>query len=279
LEVAKVFLAYGAVYRRSHPLPPAQHKVMRAIERCRTAALGGHVERCQHCNFERIAYNSCRNRHCPKCQTLAKEEWLQARRAELLPVGYFHNVFTLPHELNPLVPYNQKLLYDLLFRAVAETLHEFALDPRHGLGGRIGFTAVLHTWDQLLRQHIHLHCLIPAGVLSGAGTWIHARSKYLFPVRALSRLFRGKFIAFLKHACADGKLVWPCSKPAPTPQVEFTKLIRQLWHKEWIVYSKPPFGGPTQVLAYLGRYTHRVAISNNRLRGLTGGAVTCYVPR
>ena len=199
-EVADVLRLHGEAYRRSHPPPLPHLKIMRAITACRTPVLGGHVERCGSCSFERRAYNSCRNRHCPKCQSLAKARWLKARTAELLPVGYFHVVFTLPHELNPLILCNKAVVLKLLFEAVARTLSQFGRNPGNGLGGKIGFLAVLHTWDQKLLDHFHLHCLIPAGALSPDGRrWVAARKDFLFPVKALSRVFRGKFVALLKE--------------------------------------------------------------------------------
>jgi len=241
---------------------------MRAIETCRTTSLGGHVEKCDCCGFKRHAYNSCRNRHCPKCQSLVKAQWLQARKAELLPVGYFHTVFTIPHELNPLAMYNNRIVYDLLFRSAAETLQKFAADTKH-LGGKAGFTSILHTWDQKTLYHVHLHCVIPGGALSPDGKrWIRSRSNFLFPVKALSKVFRGKFIAYLKEEFARGGLV------LPDEEVCFARLVNQLWKKEWVVYSKPPFGGPEKVLDYLGRYTHRVAISNHRIKCVKNGTVS-----
>ena len=267
-EVADVFRLYGEAYRRAHPLPPLHRRVMSAIERCRTAALGGHVERCDACGFERVAYNSCRNRHCPKCQALAKARWLEARRAELLPARYFHVVFTLPHELNPLARANKEQVYGLLFRAAAGTLKDFGRDPKH-LGGSIGFTALLHTWDQQLRSHIHLHCVVPGGALSPDRTrWLPARDDYLFPVKALSRLFRGKFIDGLQKSAASGRLDLPDQPGA------LRSLVRALWSHDWVVYCKPPFAGPETVLDYLARYTHRVAISNHRIENVGRGAVT-----
>jgi predicted Zn-ribbon and HTH transcriptional regulator len=248
---------------------------MRALEACRTPALGGHLERCGSCGFERQAYNSCRNRHCPKCQSLAKERWLKARSAELLPVGYFHVVFTLPHELNPLILRNKALGLKLLFDAVSQTLLQFGRDPRNGLGGKIGFLAVLHTWDQKLSDHFHLHCLIPAGALSPDGQrWIAARADFLFPVKALSRVFRGKFVALLKHAFAARRLIFPGRTADLATHEGFAAMLDQLYRHDWVVYCKPPFGGPRKVLDYLGRYTHRVAISNHRLRAIEDGNVT-----
>lgn len=259
-EVADVLRLHADDYRRSHPLPSLHLKIMQALTACRTPALGGHLERCGGCGFERRAYNSCRNRHCPKCQSLAKARWLKARSAELLPVGYFHVVFTLPHVLNPLILRNKAVFLKMLFDAVGQTLLQFGRNPKNGLGGKIGFLAVLHTWDQKLLDHFHLHCLVPAGALSPDGRrWIAARNDFLFPVKALSRVFRGKFVELLRPA------VPPEALPA---------LLTQLYAKDWVVYSKPPFGGPAKVLDYLGRYTHRVAISNHRIRAVEDGKVT-----
>ncbi len=238
-EVADIFRQYGAAYRRAHPLPPSHLKVMRAIEICRTAELGGHVEACAVCGFERVAYNSCRNRHCPKCQALAKAEWLDARRAELLATHYFHAVFTLPHELNPIALSNKAVVGHLLFRAVSETLLEFGADPEQGLGGLVGFTAILHTWDQTLLDHFHLHVLIPAGALSGdRQTWVAARENYLFPVRALSKMFRGKFIDALEQAFQAGELIFPGQTAALGTAEGFAQLLHGLWQKDWVVYCR-----------------------------------------
>ncbi len=274
-EVADIFRQHGEAYRQAHPLPLFHLKAMHAIEVCRTAYLGGHREQCNRCGFQRPVYNSCRNRNCPKCQALAKARWLEARKAELLPVSYFHNVFTLPHEVNGLALCNQKLVYTLLFQSVAQTLQEFASDPRHGLGGQLGFTAVLHTWDQKLLHHIHLHCVIAGGALSFDGRrWLHGRRNFLFPVKALSRVFRGKFLDVLSKAFTNGKLIFPGKlEPLHTPR-GFQELLDHVWQKEWIVYSKKPIAGPEQVLDYLGRYTHRIAISNHRLRQVKNGQVT-----
>jgi len=274
-EVADIFREYGWLYHQKFSLPLSHLKVMRAIEICRTAQLGGHMERCDRCGFERIAYNSCRNRHCPKCQALTKAEWLEKRKAELLPVEYFHNVFTLPHELNQTTLCNKKVIYDILFKVIAETLQEFAADPKHGLGGKIGFTAILHTWDQKLCSHIHLHCVIPAGVLSFDGRhWISSRKNFLFPVKALSKVFRGKFIDYLKKAFVKGNLIFPGQIANLATEENFSQLINQLWKKDWVVYSKAPFNGPEKVLDYLGRYTHRVAIANHRIAKIQDGFVT-----
>jgi len=274
-EVADIFRAHGSLYRHNFSLPLSHLKVMHAIEACRTSELGGHLERCDSCGYERNAYNSCRNRHCPKCQALAKAEWLEKRKAELLPVEYFHNVFTIPHELNQIVLRNKKVIFDILFKTVAETLQEFAGDPKHGLGGKIGFTAILHTWDQKLLSHTHLHCVIPAGVLTFDGkSWIHSRKNFLFPVKALSKVFRGKFIDYLKRAFVKGEMIFPGKIANLATEKNFLQLINQLWKKDWIVYSKAPFNGPEKVFDYLGRYTHRVAIANHRIAKVEDGLVT-----
>jgi predicted Zn-ribbon and HTH transcriptional regulator len=274
-EVADIFRTYGPQYREKVSLPRSHLKVMRAIETCRTAELGGHLERCDSCGFERNAYNSCRNRHCPKCQSLARAQWLQERQAELLPVEYFHLVFTLPHELNPLTLGNKKVIFDLLFQVVGATLEEFAANPQNGLGGRIGFTAILHTWDQRLLDHFHLHCVVPGGALSFDGRrFLRAKRGYLFPVKALSRVFRGKFIDALKKIYAKDQIAFPKRITSLGTEEGFSRLVDQLWQKEWVVYSKAPFDGPEKVLEYLGRYTHRVAISNHRLVNVAEGLVT-----
>ena len=267
-EVADIFRLHGEAYRRAHRLPREQIEVMSAIERCRTAALGGHLERCDACGFERPAYNSCRNRHCPKCQALAKARWLEARRAELLPVPYFHLVFTLPHELNAVALANKRSIYGLLFHAAADTLKDFSRDPRH-LGGKSGFTTLLHTWDQQLHTHIHLHCLMPGGALSPDRTrWVPARDHFLFPVKALSQVFRGKFIDGLQKAAAKGTVSFPDQPDA------LASLVHTLRSHDWVVYCKPPFAGPENVLDYLGRYTHRVAIANHRITDVGDARVT-----
>jgi hypothetical protein len=259
-ELAHVFRQYGEKYRKTHRLPASHQKVMRAISVCRTQELGGHLDRCDCCGFERPAYNSCRNRHCPKCQSLAKAQWLEKQTSELLPVGYFHLVFTLPHELNGLVLTHKKILLTLLFKAVSETLLEFG---RRRLGGTMGIIAVLHTWDQTLKDHFHLHCLVPAGALSlDHSRWINARRNFLFPVKALSRVFRGKFLDLLLKAQQRGKIE------------EANNEIKASRQKNWIVYAKKPFGSPRTVLDYLGRYTHRVALSNDRILKVQKGLVT-----
>jgi hypothetical protein len=273
VELADIFRAHGAAYRQTHPLARAQRRAMQAIETCRTAALGGHRDTCDTCGAVQISYNSCRNRHCPKCQTLAQERWLDARRAELLPVEYFHLVFTLPHTLNPLAQGNPRALYTLLFHAVADTLTTFARDPRH-LGGGLGGTAILHTWGQNLSQHLHLHCVVTGGALAPDGSrWISAPPGFLFPVRALATVFRAKYLDALRRAFAKGQLRFAGALAALAEPAAFAAWLAQLRQPDWVVYAKRPFAGPAQVLDYLGRYTHRVAISNDRLLSLDDGLV------
>jgi Putative transposase/Transposase zinc-binding domain len=273
LELADIVRAHGAAYQRAHPLCRAQRRALRAIAACRTAALGGHRAVCAACGAERITYNSCRNRHCPKCQRLATERWLAARRSEVLPIPYFHVVFTLPHALNPLAQSHPHLIYRLLFQAAASTLLRFGRDPRH-LGGQLGITAVLHTWGQTLTQHLHVHCVVTGGALAPDGSrWIAARPGFLFPVRALAQVFRGRYLARLQQAFDRGELhltggLAPLGEPAA-----FATWLAELRQHTWVVYCKPPFAGPDHVLAYLGRYTHRVALSNDRLLALREGRV------
>lgn len=274
LEVADIFRQHGHDFQFTHKLSPEQRRVMRAIERCRTAALGGHVEQCDACGHQRIAYNSCRNRHCPKCQSLAKARWLQARLADLLPVEYFHVVFTLPEQLAAVALQNKRVVYNLLFAAASETLRTIAADSRH-LGADIGFLAVLHTWDQTLRHHPHLHCVVPGGGLSPDGKcWRSCRRGFFLPVNVLARLFRCLFLQGLARAYERGKLSFHGSCTFLTKPTAFNRLLKSVHAREWWVYAKPPFGGPAQVLAYLGRYTHRVAISNHRLLSLQHGKVS-----
>ena len=264
VELAEVFARHGAAYQATHRLVPVQYRAMAAIQACRTAALGGHVERCDACGRLRYHYHSCRNRHCPKCQTRAKERWLAARRAELLPVPYFHLVFTLPHELNALAQGNPRALYALLFQSVSATLIEFGANPRWA-GGAIAATLVLHTWGQTLSQHLHIHALIAAGALHPEGHWITSRRGFLFPVTALSPVFRGKFLARLKQLFSAGTLKLAAASAPLADATAQRRLFNTLYAKPWVVYAKRPFAGPAQVLDYLGRYTHRVAISNHRL--------------
>jgi hypothetical protein len=272
IELADLFRKLDASF--VHALPAAQRRVVQNIMDCRTAALGGHREQCDQCGHQQIAYNSCRDRHCPKCQAAARAEWMQTRAEELLPVSYFHVVFTLPEQLGCLALQNKRIAYNLLFRAASETLLELAADPKH-LGTRIGFFAVLHTWGQTLRAHPHLHCVIPGGGLSADNSqWIACRPGFFLPVKVLSRLFRSKFIAYLCTARAQGKLTYAGQLSRLAKAEGFNCWLRELWQLEWVVYAKPPFGGPAQVLKYLARYTHRVAISNGRLLGLNDKEVT-----
>jgi Putative transposase/Transposase zinc-binding domain len=276
LELADIFRRYGSTYRQAHAgsVSRGQRRVMSAIERCRTAALGGHVEQCDRCAHRRIAYNSCRNRHCPKCQSLVKAHWLDERRAELLPVEYYHVVFTVPDEIAALAYQNQAVVYATLFRAAAETLRTIAADPKH-LGAEIGFLAVLHTWGQTLLYHPHLHCVVPGGGLSLDGQrWVACRPGFFLSVRVLSRLFRRLFLGYLQAAFDCHQLhFFSALQSLATPQA-FAAYLAPLRATEWVVYAKPPFGGPQQVLDYLGRYTHRVAIANHRLVSLEKDTVT-----
>jgi hypothetical protein len=276
LEVADLIRIAGDAFieRNRHWLSWKHVKVLWAIARCRTAALGGHLDQCTRCGHRAISYNSCRNRHCPKCQTSARERWIAARQRELLPTRYVHVVFTLPRELAPLALQNKKVIYDLLFRASAETLLEVARDPRH-LGAEIGFFSVLHTWSQKLQLHPHVHCVIPAGGLSLDHTrWMKSRCRFFLPVKVLSRVFRGKFVAALQRAFREGQLRFHGSLALLAQPKIFAASLRPLFRKDWVVYAKRPFGGPEYVLQYLGRYTHRVAISNHRLVSLADGKVT-----
>jgi hypothetical protein len=276
LEVADLVGAAGAAFiERSRTWLTRLHlKVLTAIERCRTAALGGHLDECAQCGHRAISYNSCRNRHCPKCQANARDRWLEARGRELLPTRYVHVVFTLPHELAPLALQNKKVVYDLLLRTSAETLLAIARDPAH-LGAEIGFFSVLHTWNQKLQHHPHVHCVVPAGGLApDHSRWITPRYRFFLPIGVLSRVFRGKFVAGLRKARTEGRLGFHGEqRPLAQPKV-FASFLRLLFRKDWVVYSKRPFGGPQHALRYLGCYTHRVAISNHRLVSLVEGQVT-----
>jgi Putative transposase/Transposase zinc-binding domain len=273
VELADIVRAHGAAYQATHLLCRAQRRALRAIAACRTAALGGHRAVCTTCGAERITYNSCRNRHCPKCQRVATERWLAARRREVLPIPYFHVVFTLPHALNPLAQSHPQLLSRLLFHSAASTLLRFGRDPRH-LGGDLGITAVLHTWGQTLTQHVHVHCVVTGGALARDGTrWIPARPTFLFPVRALAKVFRGRFLAGLRRAFDRGALQLTGGLAALAEPTAFAAWLEELRAQAWVVYCKPPFAGPEHVLAYLGRYTHRVAISNDRLVAVADGRV------
>ena len=275
LELADIFRQIGPTYRREHArsLSRAQLRVMSAIERCRTAALGGHVERCDTCAHQRIAFNSCRNRHCPKCQSLVRAQWLEERQAELLPTEYFHVVFTVPAEIAAIAYQNKAVVYELLFRATAQTLRTIAADPKH-LGAEIGFIALLHTWGQQLLHHPHLHCVVPGGGIDAQGKrWIACRPGFFLPVRVLSRLFRRLFLAQLRSAFEHQQLQFFNALAALKDANAFARYLAPLARTEWVVYSKPPFGGPERVLEYLGRYTHRVAIANHRLLEFAEGQV------
>lgn len=274
IELADIFRRHGERYRATHRLLPYQHRLMRAIEQCRTAALGGHVEQCSHCQHRRIAYNSCRNRHCPKCQNLARAQWLARRTGELLPVEYFHVVFTIPSTLYDLAWQNKQLVYKLLFQASAKTLQTIAADPKH-LGAAIGFFSILHTWGQNLQLHPHIHCVATGGGIAPDGSrWISTKPGFFLPVRVLSRLFRRLLLEALQKAFHAKQLSFHAAIEPLAQQDAFAKLLRTLSEREWVVYAKPPFGGPQQVLEYLGRYTHRVAISNRRLLAFDGEQVT-----
>jgi hypothetical protein len=275
LEVADIFRQVGPAYRQNHAdaISAGQRRVMRDIERCRTAALGGHVEQCDACGHQRISFNSCRDRHCPKCQSLVRAQWLEDRQAGLLPIEYFHVVFTVPQEIAAIAYQNKAVVYDILFHATAETLRTIVADPRH-LGAEIGFIAILHTWGQNLLHHPHLHRVVPGGgVAPGGLRWIGCRPGFFLPVRVLSRLFRRLFLTQLRQAFDEGELHFFNSLEALQDPYSFARYLAPVANAEWIVYAKAPFGGPQRVLDYLGRYTHRVAISNNRLIEFTDGEV------
>jgi hypothetical protein len=281
LEVADVFRDGEARFlaEYGHTLSREQRQVLRAVIRCRTAQLGGHVQQCDDCDHQRIQYNSCRNRHCPKCQAMARAAWLEKREGELLPVPYFHVVFTLPHELGPLALQNKRVVYGILFRAAAQTLLQIAADPKH-MGAKIGCLMVLHTWGQNLMHHSHVHAIVTGGGLSPDGSrWIHSkqskrRKPFFAPGEVLSRVFRGKFIDFLKQAFASGKLAFHGRLKSLGDEAAFEQLLNKAVRHDWVVYAKRPFSSPACVLKYLARYTHRVAISNQRLVELRDGRVS-----
>jgi len=273
-EVADVIRTAGSRFRERASLTWPQSKVLDAIARCRTAALGGHRDQCSNCGHQAISYNSCRNRHCPKCQTNARDQWLAKRQQELLPVGYYHLVFSVPHALVPLMWQNKRQLFSLLFEASAATLLEVAADPKH-LGARIGLLSILHTWGQTLQPHSHIHCVVPGGGLSPDQTrWISSRSTFLLPVQVLSRVFRGKFVAGLRRAFRNHQLAFYGECLPLNNEKAFAAFLRTLFQQDWIVYAKQPFGGPEHVLHYLARYTHRVAISNHRLLSVSDSEIT-----
>jgi hypothetical protein len=276
VEVAEIIRRHAEDYRRFRGgrLSPAEQKVLGALAACRTPVLGGHIAQCDARGHQRVKYHSCGNRHCPKCRASARAAWLDARAAELLPVAYYHVVFTLPEQLAPLALQNKRLAYEILFQAAAETLQQLAADPRH-LGAEIGFLAVLHTWGQDLRHHPHLHCVVPGGGLAlDGGRWIACREGFFLPVRVLSRVFRGKFLDRLRQAYGEGKLSFHGKLAGLSQPQQFRRLLSACYEIDWVVYAKPPFGGPEQVLKYLARYTHRVAISNRRLVALADGQVS-----
>jgi hypothetical protein len=272
-EVQDIFLKYGKDYRTNHKLTLVQHKAMSSIQKCRTSQLGGHKEVCDSCGHTRNSYNSCRNRHCPKCQALAKERWIENQKANLLNVGYFHVVFTIPDSLNLIAYQNQKVFYTLLFKTVAETLTELAADKKY-LGAKIGFSSILHTWGQALMHHPHMHCIVPGGGLSSIGRWVKSRKKFFIPVKVLSKKFRGKFLDYLKQLYLENKLEFHGSQKYLARDYEFEKMLSSLYAKKWVVYCKPPFKNASCVVEYLGRYTHRVAISNSRIVSMKDGKVT-----
>lgn len=274
-DVAEIFRLCGEKYRRTHRLTPQQASVMSDIETCRTAVFGHHADVCEECGNVEIQYNSCHNRHCPKCQGAAKRKWVNARLNELMPIPYYHAVFTLPNMIFPLCMYNQRLTYDLLFESAAETLKAFGRDPRW-LGAEIGFYGILHTWGQTMWLHPHLHLIVTGGGLNGDGEWVSPEygGRFLFPVRAVSKVFRGKFIQKLKKAYYDGDLTIPDEKEELRIPHKFEQHIDRTAGRKWVVHTKAPFAGPEEVVRYIGRYTHRVAISNYRILSVKDGKVT-----
>jgi hypothetical protein len=274
VEVADIFRTYGAAYQRTHRLSGSHRRVMQDLMACRTAALGGQMMQCDRCGARVARYHSCQNRHCPKCQTVAKLRWVDARLRELLPVPYFHCVFTLPHALNPLARGNPRVLYGLLFQTASATLQTFGRDPKW-LGGELGLTMVLHTWSQTLEHHIHVHCVVTGGALAPDGaSWLPTKRRdFLFPVRALSRVFRGKYLAALQEAYAQDRLQFAGATTPLADRRTFQRFLAPLWQQPWVVYAKPPFASAQHVVSYLGRYTHRVALSNDRLVAVHAGQV------
>jgi len=274
IEVADIFNEYGVTYRANHKLPLQSLKTMSAIENCRTSVLGGHVDKCDNCGHERNSYNSCRNRHCPKCQGLAQIKWLEKRKQELLPVKYFHLVFTIPSELNRLTLVNQKLMYGILFKAASETILMLAGQKKH-LGAKPGIISILHTWGQNLMEHPHIHMLVTRGGLSLDGKrWINSKKKFFISVKVLSQVFRGKFLYYLKKAYTNNELMFKGEIEKLKTQELFKQLLTKLYKKQWVVYAKKPFGNAEKVLSYLGRYTHRIAISNHRIKKVENNKVS-----
>lgn len=273
VEIANIFRMHADEYCKANVLTPEQHKVINAIINCRTSLLGGHVEQCDQCLKTRNAYNSCRNRHCPKCETFKAVKWLESKKAELLPVQYFHVVFTLPHELNNLALYNKKILYNILFKSAWETIKKLGADPKR-LNGEMGMLSVLHTWGQNISQHNHVHCIVPGGALKANGQWADAK-KYLFPVKVMSKLFRGMFVSDLRAAYEEGVLTLPSKLTSPLP-ISFTQLLDQLMSKDWVIYAKEPFKNTENLVNYLARYTHKIAISNYRIVSFDENHVSFY---
>jgi hypothetical protein len=272
VELADIFHMHGDAYTQANILTPEQYKVFHAIMNCRTKVLGGHVEKCDHCNAIQCAYNSCRNRHCPKCESFKAAKWLDARKSELLPVRYFHVVFTLPHELNNLVLYNKRILYNLLFEAAWGTFRKLGKDPKR-LNGEMGMISILHTWGQNLSQHNHVHCIVPGGALNLNEKW-KASKNYLFPVKVLSKLFRGIFVSKLRNFYKAHQLKLPDKLTEKISKNKFNTLLDEIMKKDWVVYAKPPFASPEDLINYLGRYTHKIAISNYRILSCNKECVT-----
>jgi len=275
-EVGDIFRSYGKDYQKANLLSYKKLKVMNHITVCRTAQLGGHIEQCDQCGFERIAYNSCRDRHCPKCQIMVKEKWLNDRKADLLPCNYFHLVFTVPHKLNPIILSNKKIMLNNLFTAVNQTLQAFAKDPQWKVQGQLGFICVLHTWSQKLTDHFHIHCLVAGGALSfDKKCWNSSKNSFLFRAQSLAKEFKKRYLGLFEKAYLNNDLFLPGETAIYKSQKEFKSFIKSLFMMKWITYAKRPFAGPEQVLEYLGRYTHRVAISNNRIKSIDNGQV-CF---
>jgi hypothetical protein len=275
-EVGDIFRRYGKDYQKANLLSYKKLKVMNHITVCRTAQLGGHIEQCDQCGFERIAYNSCRDRHCPKCQIMVKEKWLNDRKADLLPCNYFHLVFTVPHKLNPIILSNKKIMLNNLFTAVNQTLQAFAKDPQWKVQGQLGFICVLHTWSQKLTDHFHIHCLVSGGALSfDKKCWNPSKNSFLFRAQSLAKEFKKRYLGLFEKAYLNNDLFLPGETAIYKSQKEFKSFIKSLFMMKWITYAKRPFAGPEQVLEYLGRYTHRVAISNNRIKSIDNGQV-CF---
>jgi len=272
-EIQDIFQQYGNLFREEHKLPKNIHKAMFAIENCRTSTLGGHLDSCDECGFSRISYNSCCNRNCPKCQTLAKERWIEARKDDLLNVKYFHVVFTIPHTLNPICFQNQKIMYNILFKAVSETLLELGADKKY-LGARLGFSSILHTWSQTLLHHPHVHSIVPGGGLSSCNKWINSKKDFFIPIKVLSRVFRGKFLYYLSQAYNKNLLKFYGSQEYLGNDSNFQDFLTPHYQKNWNVCCKPPFNNPDNVIKYLARYANRVGISNNRIVKLENGNVT-----